>query len=163
LSLVDPDNRRPVDYKLRERLLSLNEGWMQLWQHRWDGSIKLRLLKQLLNARSEYSKVFASGEYIPLEIRGSYAGNVFAFMRRSPEGNVLVAVPLNYAHVKAYERQGEDLLRADWKDTCLELAPNGSTWTDLINGGTKTLPSQLNVSELFQNFVVAVYASSPAQ
>jgi maltooligosyltrehalose synthase len=163
LSLVDPDNRRPVDYKLRERLLNLNEDWMELWQHRWDGSIKFKLLKQLLKARSEYNEVFVSGEYIPLEIKGSYAGNVFAFMRRSPEGSVLAAVPLNYAHVKAYGRQGEDLLRADWKDTCLELAPNGSTWTDLINGETKSFSSELNVSELFQNFVVAVYASTPAQ
>ena len=71
LSLVDPDNRRSVDYQLREELLDTSlpptpiELTQHLWATRYSGQIKLWLTRQLFKLRRSDNKLFTSGEYIP--------------------------------------------------------------------------------------------------
>jgi (1->4)-alpha-D-glucan 1-alpha-D-glucosylmutase len=88
-SLVDPDNRRPVDYALRARLLEgIKAGEKdtallirELFDRRETGEIKLFLIYRLLAARSRMKTLFSEGEYIPLEVRGKEKDNAWNFRK----------------------------------------------------------------------------------
>ncbi|CAN5664591.1 malto-oligosyltrehalose synthase [soil metagenome] len=103
LSLVDPDNRRPVDYGLRERTLreldsrvetdgkrrlceELLEGWR-------DGAIKLYITTVLLRLRKEMPSLFLYGDYRPLRLEGDRAEDVIAFARGEGDDLMVVIVP----------------------------------------------------------------------
>jgi (1->4)-alpha-D-glucan 1-alpha-D-glucosylmutase len=83
LSLVDPDNRRPVDFVLRQEILddigsAQPEALLKDWR---SGRAKLRLLQAGLTLRRARPKLFAEGDYIPLEVTGDKADHVVAFAR----------------------------------------------------------------------------------
>ena len=84
LSLVDPDNRRPVDFAERRDALASVESpdWKDLIRHWPDGRLKLAWTRQLLRLRSELTDVFTHGDYQPLEVSGQHADHVIAFARR---------------------------------------------------------------------------------
>lgn len=98
-SLVDPDNRRPVDYARREALLrelhlagEPRAEWLRgLMEHMEDGRIKLYLTWRGLQARRQLPQLFQGGLYLPLRVTGARADHVCAFARRS-ERHVAVAV-----------------------------------------------------------------------
>lgn len=102
LSFVDPDNRRPVDYELRMRLLddieSLNDnGALQYaLDHHETGTAKLFVTMRALRFRKNNGDVFLKGSYIPLEISGDNV-SVLAYARRYGQRWVLVMVPLSFA------------------------------------------------------------------
>ena len=83
-SLVDPDNRRPVDFDLRRRLLSsLDERSTEaLWESRADGAVKLHVLSRLLDLRARHpDSVGALGDYRALDATGRDERRVIAFAR----------------------------------------------------------------------------------
>lgn len=130
-SLVDPDNRRPVDYvKRREMLASLESATMDDCVDRdllhslagalHDGRCKMYVTWRCLQARREHEAVFRDGEYLPLRVSGKHAGNVCAFGRRH-EGTLLVTIaPRLYLRLLG-ERDGLPLGPAVWEDTTVEL------------------------------------------
>ena len=83
-SLVDPDNRRPVDFAERARALAALEtpDWDRLAQDWPNGHLKLAWTRHLLKLRTELSDVFANGDYQPLEVSGPHRDHVIAFARR---------------------------------------------------------------------------------
>ena len=94
-SLVDPDNRRPVDFNERARVLAYTgdtPDWHNLSQQWRDGHIKLAWTRQLLKLRHETAAVFADGDYTPLTVSGTHADHVVAFARRRGSEAVIVAV-----------------------------------------------------------------------
>ena len=93
LSLVDPDNRRPVDYAERERLLAAPDDS--------PGSTKLALLRRLLELRRRHPGLFADGDYRPLTATGERAGHVVAFRRVGGGAAIDVAVAIRCAAVLA--------------------------------------------------------------
>ena len=109
LSLVDPDNRRPVDYAVRERLLE--EG----------GDAKLALLAELLSLRRQHPDLFARGDYHPLAVTGTHADHVLAFTRTHGDTSLRVAVALRTAGIE------------DWADT--QVAGSHAA-ADLFRGRT---------------------------
>jgi (1->4)-alpha-D-glucan 1-alpha-D-glucosylmutase len=114
-SLVDPDNRRPVDYALRRKLLAdLDRGEIPAVDE--TGAAKLLVVSRTLRARREHPERFAG--YEPVEVTGSGADHVVAFDRG---GVVAVATRLPVG-----------LAREGWGDTALQL-PNGP-WRDLLTG-----------------------------
>lgn len=94
LSLVDPDNRRAVDYRARIAALQDSQSAAELLPNWRDGRIKQALIAALLNLRKELPNLFAEGDYEPLEIRGAHADHVFAFTRSHRESSLVAAVPL---------------------------------------------------------------------
>src|SRR5439155_21827535 len=85
-SLVDPDNRRPVDFELRARLLEEVRALpdpRELYSKWEDGRIKMFVTHAALKARRENPELFAGGEYAALKAEGSKAGHLCAFARRS--------------------------------------------------------------------------------
>ncbi len=99
-SLVDPDNRRPVDFDDRAKVLaSLGDApdWVSLAQHWRDGHIKLAWTRELLKLRNEMAAVFADGGYKPLDVTGPHADRVIAFARHLGGEAVIVAVAKAFA------------------------------------------------------------------
>jgi len=114
-SLVDPDNRRPVDYALRRKLLaSLDGGEVPAVDE--SGAAKLLVVSRVLRARRDHPEWFAG--YEPVAVTGSAADHVVAFDRG---GVVAVATRLPVG-----------LAAEGWGDTALQL-PNGA-WRDLLTG-----------------------------
>ncbi|MCY0386436.1 malto-oligosyltrehalose synthase [Robbsia sp. Bb-Pol-6] len=84
MTLVDPDNRRPVDYPLRARLLEQATALpaAQMLTHWQDGQIKQTVIHRALLLRQRVPALFLEGDYLPLEVTGTHAGSVLAFARR---------------------------------------------------------------------------------
>jgi (1->4)-alpha-D-glucan 1-alpha-D-glucosylmutase len=94
LSLVDPDNRRPVDFAERQAALTSGPSidWAALVQSSADGRLKLAWTQRLLRLRSELADVFTHGDYQPLEVSGPHANHVIAFARRHGRDAAIVIV-----------------------------------------------------------------------
>jgi (1->4)-alpha-D-glucan 1-alpha-D-glucosylmutase len=94
LSLVDPDNRRPVDFTARAAALSAlkTPDWKNLAQNWRDGRIKLAWTRHLLRMRNELADVFTHGDYLPLHVTGPHRDRVIAFARRHGDNAAVVAV-----------------------------------------------------------------------
>ena len=148
LSLVDPDNRRPVDYERRRSMLKeiksgSERGTLDLSTmiRRWfDGRIKLYVTWKALEVRARRAEVFARGRYRPLR---SDCPNVCAFMRGE---DIIVAAP------RLTTRFGNGVipLGAVWGDTTL---PVDGTWQNIFTGDTLATS---RLSDVFARFPVAI-------
>lgn len=144
-SLVDPDNRRPVDYRLRkERLDELiqkesDEGPLATCRNivatRQDGQIKLHLTSKALNFRRDNRELFETGRYLPLNVEGSRLEHVCAFERSSNGTSFLVVVPRLCLRL-IIDENGLPLGPEVWQETRLLLPPDpdGSGYRNLFTG-----------------------------
>jgi (1->4)-alpha-D-glucan 1-alpha-D-glucosylmutase len=120
-SVVDPDNRRPVDYDVRRRLLHELPGLSpeDIWQRRQEGLPKLWIIRQALRVRHERPQAFGpQGHYFPLYARGEKSSHVVSFMRG---GEVIVIAPRLFLSLKE-----------GWHQTVIEL-PEGR-WRHEFDG-----------------------------
>src|SRR5207253_6535249 len=94
-SLVDPDNRHPVDYTLRQQLLeSLSTTPPEKLLSEWkSGCIKLFIIQRLLQFRRSYASFFRMADYQHLPSLGSRKDHVISFLRRHDRTTLLVVVP----------------------------------------------------------------------
>lgn len=142
LSLVDPDNRRPVDFDARARLLDdiVDRPLWSCWPDPGDGRAKLGLVHRTLRLRTERPECFgagAEGSYEPLGVRGSRSPHVLGFVRG---GQVAVVVPLRSTD-------------PDWGDTVVQLAEG--TWVDVL--GERTISGgAVPLASLVERFPVAL-------
>jgi len=90
-ALVDPDNRRPVDFGARAAALADNEAPASLMAQWRDGRIKQAVIHRALRFRAAHADVFAKGAYVPLKIEGNAAENLLAFARQH-EGQACITV-----------------------------------------------------------------------
>jgi (1->4)-alpha-D-glucan 1-alpha-D-glucosylmutase len=149
-SLVDPDNRRPVDYEKRHRLLAellersrepsrRGELAAELVDTMADGRIKLYVTALALRCRRAHPGLFSAGSYSPLEAVGPQAEHVFSFARSHGERAALVAVPRLVAKLMP-DAASLPHGPAVWGETMLpvpeELA--GRSWHSLFTGETLT-------------------------
>jgi (1->4)-alpha-D-glucan 1-alpha-D-glucosylmutase len=126
-SLVDPDNRRPVDYALRQRLLdsirgeapSGAHGVRELFEDMRDSRCKLYLIWRTLQFRQQCAALFRDGEYLPLRVTGEHALHVCAFARRHTHEIAIVIAPRLY-HGLMGDREGLPVGPDVWGDTCVE-------------------------------------------
>jgi (1->4)-alpha-D-glucan 1-alpha-D-glucosylmutase len=116
-SLVDPDNRRPVDYKQRrEMLAALPAAAPDELIRNWpDGRIKMFLTQRLLQFRREHADLFQRGEYLPLTASGTFAECCVSFGRELAGKWTVVIVP------RLTSRVGFPPVGERWKDTSIEL------------------------------------------
>lgn len=182
-SLVDPDNRRPVDYKVRVSLLNklqdqevvgLRDLTQELLAHWEDGRIKLFLTYKALHFRREHQQLFASGDYIPVHSTGPCQEHVCAFIRRLDNSWGLVVVPRLLARLRSLN-PGQDrqlklpplelpLGQVIWEDNFLvlpEQAPD--RWYSILTGetvisGNKDGNKILALADVFRDFPVALLA-----
>ena len=128
-SLVDPDNRRPVDYALRgQRLESLASADPRELLKNWrDGRVKMFVIQRLLTLRRECAEVFAGGTYTGLGATGALAEKVVAFERRSG-GTAVIVVVVRHTAELAFPPVG-----VVWDGAQLPLPPGGP-WRDVFTG-----------------------------
>lgn len=156
LSLVDPDNRRPVDYAARRAVLEQygSLGDLRPLLGRWrDGSLKLALLAALLAARRRRPALFAGGSYEPIEATGPAAHRLLAFVRRQGEQALLVVVPRLVAEA-VREPERLELDGDAWADTL--LAPEVQGFAGARHLFTGAAMSDLRPGALLASFPVCV-------
>ena len=159
LSLVDPDNRRPVDFGERARLsAALNRVDATTPRVEDSGAAKLHLVRSALRLRRRRPDLFgAAAGYEPLEVSGSAAEHVVAFARGA-EGRPGRAVTVVPRLVLGLRQAG------GWKDTAVQLPPG--EWIDVItgrrHGGAKGEPSSAYLLKLLRDFPVALLVTSEA-
>jgi (1->4)-alpha-D-glucan 1-alpha-D-glucosylmutase len=150
-SLVDPDNRRPVDYEKRKRMLDslgevnpreLLEGWR-------DGRIKLFLTQRLLTFRRDHHDLFARGRYQPLSLTGEFADCAIAFARSWENQSIIVVVP------RLSSRIGFPPIGELWRDTAIAL-PEEAAARDLFTGHEFSPSTNLPLAQLLAQLPFAV-------
>ncbi|MDP9246593.1 MAG: malto-oligosyltrehalose synthase [Candidatus Dormibacteraeota bacterium] len=144
LSLVDPDNRRPVDYGQRGRLLDQLVGIRGnaakvAWERRQEGLPKLLVVNRALALRAERPEAFATGAYAPLPVAGTRSRHALGFCRGD---QVMVVVP------RLSLRLG-----GDWEASVCELPPG--RWTDRFTG-TVFAGGEAALADLLCDFPVAL-------
>jgi len=123
-SLVDPDNRRPVDYALRRKWLEeIDEvgppsEQMQNWR---DGRVKLGLVRRALALRKHCESLFAQGAYVPLEVQGEHAKHVIAYARHAGSAYAVVIATRHAAALLGDKRDVPLVEPSAWGDTAVLL------------------------------------------
>jgi (1->4)-alpha-D-glucan 1-alpha-D-glucosylmutase len=174
-SLVDPDNRRPVDYGLRRHLIDqLNEragepGVLadELLAASEDGRIKLYVMHRVLMLRRDQPDLFAHGDYAPLEVHGAKWNHVVAYARRDENHSVLTVVPRLMVGLTGGEQRpplGEDV----WTDTWMSVPDDASSavYRNLYTGEVLTPVERegvaaLNLKDVLARFPVALLVGEP--
>jgi len=141
LSLVDPDNRRPVDYDLRKRLIfelpSLSVE--TIWERQEEGLPKLWLVHRALETRRNYPDCFGrDGSYAPLLAQGQRAEHIVAFQRGERVVTVIPRLALS--------------VDGDWQDTAIALSDGA--WTNVLTN--ERLEETCLMQRLFGKFPVAL-------
>lgn len=168
LSMVDPDNRRPVDYEQRIAILKHLKNQInadnlnlinELLSTKEDGRIKLFITYKLLQARQENLELFQKGNYLPLEVVGQYKDHIVAFARSFNNQIAIAVAPrlLTSLIEPGSYPCGEDV----WGDTQLHIPQQlQSTWQDVfsqtvLNSGT------IAIGQILQNFPIALLLNTP--
>ncbi|MDQ1240716.1 MAG: (1-_4)-alpha-D-glucan 1-alpha-D-glucosylmutase, partial [Thermodesulfobacteriota bacterium] len=164
LSLVDPDNRRPVDFKKRSLMLSsirehedsdIGRLIQDLLCTREDGKVKLFLIYRALKARKTHREIFGEGAYVPLESAGRFRSNVITFARRQHRQWAIVIAPRLLSHLV---QEGDfPLGRQVWQDTQVIL-PDGAPldWRNVITSEVLSVGKALPVGDVLHSFPVAL-------
>lgn len=150
LSLVDPDNRRPVDYARRRALLEASAGRTpaDAWQQDPDsGAAKQWLIATALRLRARLPHAFGiEGTYTPMHAAGRFSDDVLAFGRGTPAAVIAIA------QRRSLRRRGA------WGDTMIPL-PDGD-WHNLCDG-TTSRGGAVALSDLLARFPVALLERAP--
>ncbi len=169
LSLVDPDNRRAVDFRLRSGMLEAlkdaggepsGDLGPRLLASVEDGRIKLFLIRRLLRLRAAHPRLFASGDYVPLELTGPRTRHAIAFLRRETEADILVVVP---RFVTGLVPGAEPPVgRAVWTDTHIVLGDDAAgLWYDAMTAEALNADGGLAVGDVLARFPVGVLVRQP--
>jgi (1->4)-alpha-D-glucan 1-alpha-D-glucosylmutase len=168
-ALVDPDNRRAVEFKrLAQQLAELERrekrntvGFVHELLDNWrDGRVKVYVTRKALRLRRDHAALFENGDYVPLEARGSGRGKICAFARQHADRWVLTAVPrLTFG---LQESGSRPLGESQWEDTALLLPrPAPDEWVNVLTGETHQThrdewETTLPLARLFGSFPVTL-------
>jgi (1->4)-alpha-D-glucan 1-alpha-D-glucosylmutase len=164
LTLVDPDNRRPVDYALRQRVLQdiRDLSPALLLDQRADGRLKMFVMVQALRERRSLRSVFDRGTYVPLSVEGERREHVFAFARQRQQVTAITCVPRLLAGLLG-ERSTPPVGAEAWGDTRVMLPPDNGRPTAFRDAFTGALVEprtdgavRLDASAVFGQFPVAL-------
>lgn len=158
-SLVDPDNRRPVDYEMRREMLagltsSAPDELLRSWP---DGRIKMFVTQRLLCFRREHPELFLHGSYTPLRPSGALADSCVAFAREHDAEWLIVLAP------RVSSRVGFPPVWDRWQDTAVELpaAVSGRRAGDLFTGRELRVEGgALRVADAMADLPFAVYTNA---
>jgi (1->4)-alpha-D-glucan 1-alpha-D-glucosylmutase len=169
LSLVDPDNRRPVDFEkrqamireMKERVAKDRTGYLRdILGAMWDGRVKLYLIRRTLRVRAADPELYGEGNYIPVEITGERERHVIAFARRIDNRWSITVVPRFLTSFIAEEELPFGVEK--WLDTRIVLPREApGRWVEQMTGESISGGETLMVGEVLQRFPVALLTASP--
>jgi (1->4)-alpha-D-glucan 1-alpha-D-glucosylmutase len=175
-NLVDPDNRRPVDYLRRrqalEALLQLDETpgpeLTRMLETLDDGRLKLYCIWKTLSFRKQHADLFATGLYEPLSVQGAKSNHVIAFERNHEHTSAIVVVPRLIATLLG-DAERPPVGSEIWENTkiLLPIRPGSSCYQNIFAGTTISLHptgshALIDVAEILGPFPVALLYSSVA-
>ncbi len=151
-SLVDPDNRRAVDFVQRSQLLDTlpNREPVDLLVDWRDGAIKLFVTQKLLQARARLPALFASGNYEAVTITGNFRDHVIAFTRNDARHSLLVVAP------RLTAKLGSPPVGPVWDDTRIILPDESAGWRDIFTDRVFDRDQPLLLRALFAELPFAV-------
>ncbi len=163
-SLVDPDNRRPVDFDARQRALETPPDIGELVFNWRDGRIKQALIAQVLNARRACPELFRNGNYTPLEVVGRHSERVVAFYREHQGQQLLVVVP-RWPYPLLENGVFPHINAQVWGDTRVKLpfATTTQNWKGLFQTGAVTPNKELLISAALGDLPVNVFINPDNQ
>jgi (1->4)-alpha-D-glucan 1-alpha-D-glucosylmutase len=124
-SLVDPDNRRPVDFTKREAWLPQAQTPPSEFLADWlDGRVKLAVIQRVLALRAHLPELLSQGMYLPLTVRGAHASSVIAFARRHGNAWAVVIASRLAAGLLGDDADLPLVEPAQWADTAIEMPPD---------------------------------------
>jgi (1->4)-alpha-D-glucan 1-alpha-D-glucosylmutase len=164
LSLVDPDNRRPVDFDERQRnLAAIRKRFdadpdrliSELLRTLEGGRVKMFLIWRGLSARRDHAGLFRDGEVLPLVAAGRYRENTIAFARRSGTAWAVIVAPRLLASML---KKGDlPLGPAVWEDTSIgRLEGMPRVWNDALTGDEKHFDGDFPLGEVLWRFPAAL-------
>ncbi len=161
LSLVDPDNRRPVDYAAREQALATPASPVELLARWQDGHIKQQLIARTLKCRAEHVALFARGAHQPLQVLGEQAERVVAFARIHDDELAIVIVP-RLASDLLGEASSPLIEAPKWGDTRIVLPSNYTlpTFKGLFSDVAVTANKELRLDAALKDFPVNLLVQS---
>ncbi|HYO25824.1 MAG TPA: hypothetical protein VEQ85_12855, partial [Lacipirellulaceae bacterium] len=164
-NLVDPDNRRPVDFESRAQALAHLQGAQdhdlqallgELGAHLGGDHSKLYVTYRALAVRTRLADLFTHGEYRPLPTSGAHADRLIAYERRQGEQRVAVVVP---RHVQCLLRDDGSLA---WDDSRVELPSEAPKWRHELTGQIFEIGADgALASELLAPLPIAILTSQP--
>jgi len=165
-SLVDPDNRRPVDFDLRKQILQQVRSEVsdrialirKLLAQPETGAVKIYLLWRALTFRQAHRDLFQAGDYLPLQATGNKAEHVVAFARRFKNKFVIAVAPRLVAKL-CNKEPTLPIGEAIWSDTALSLASviRANRFQNILTGEAISVSNkQLPLSSVLVNFPVAL-------
>ncbi len=164
LNLVDPDNRRPVDFELRDNFLIHMQSREnvdilglidELLAMREDGRVKLFLISRVLRARNANAELFTEGAYKAIDVKGRRRKHVVAFLRQMRGRRALIAAPRLLTDVIAEDQV--PVGTTIWGDTRVTVTSAGRVrWKNAITGQTLESDGSIAVGDLFEHFPVAL-------
>ena len=163
--MVDPDNRRPVDFARRQALLASlgDHNPSDLLKHWQCGLVKQFLIQRTLAFRRDHADVFQHGEYIPLEAHGKHAAQVIAFARHFGMAWMIAAVPRIPAI--GLRSASPSIDKASLKtDTDLSFPATGPRrWSNLLTGESLEVPGngRIALAAVLGRFPVALLTALP--
>lgn len=158
-SLLDPDNRSAVEYGQREQLLAAETDLGEKMANWQSGGIKQHFIQQLLQLRRQHPALFNCGDYQPLEVSGSRAAHILAFMRTGGHQSLIVVVPRLTAPLMK-ERKQLAIPAEIWQDTVVHLPAKLNTEAYNIVSGLSyhIYAGQIVVRDLFSRLSWATLA-----
>jgi (1->4)-alpha-D-glucan 1-alpha-D-glucosylmutase len=163
-SLVDPDNRRPVDFAKRQSLLTdaLKRSVADLMKNWQCGSVKQFVIQKTLEFRRENPEVFRSGEYLPLEAAGPLAAHVIAFARHSGMTWTIAVAPRFPGRLP--KLSWPTVGRGSLSGTELSFPLNAPRhWIDLFTEETLEVPGsgRVPMAAILRRFPIALLTALP--
>jgi (1->4)-alpha-D-glucan 1-alpha-D-glucosylmutase len=155
-SLVDPDNRLPVDFAAHDNALDLQTPIAELLVHWRDGRIKQALVARILNWRREHREAILHATYRAIAASGPNAKHVLAFVRESEAGTLLVIAPRNMSgHLDAKTLRPPARF---WRKTIVEVreTPEEGQWLDVLSGGTLSGDATLALDKMLGALPIAM-------
>ncbi len=150
LSLVDPDNRRVVNYDHRRELLAAGGTAAEMLEHWRDGRIKLMIVQRLLQYRRSHPRLFAEGSYEPLVAEGERNDHCIVYERRLEAENLLVVLP------RLTGSLGFPPVGDCWFGTHIIPRARPAQWRNILTGSVIFDGSALPLSEVLAEWPVAV-------
>jgi (1->4)-alpha-D-glucan 1-alpha-D-glucosylmutase len=160
-SLVDPDNRTPIDFGMRQSSLDQPDSNRLLAEWR-DGRLKQYVVARALASRKDHADAFSEGDYIPLRVSGPMSQHVLAFARRSAHACVIVVAPRCIAHMLTDD--GRLSYRIDsWNDVRLEIPLDlQGAYRNPLSEERHSIASDIGIGELFGRLPIALLIKTSA-
>ena len=162
LNLVDPDNRRPVDYSRREELITLidkNQNdkkklFGYLFSNMENGALKLYLIKKVMAVRRKHTTLFNEGKYSHINCSGDFGKNVISFMRKN-ENHIAVIVAPRFV-TELTEQNRLPLGKNTWKNTFIRIPFETEKLENVITNEVIRGETTFQIGEILDEFPEAV-------